>query len=288
MKIKNILEATNGKLIIGDLEKDCKKFSKDTRIIQNGDAYIGIKGENFDGNTLWEEALQKGAETVIVQGINFRDDDLEHYSELHNIIELNDSNLSNGNVTIENSYWVPELVGALEDNELPTPKTVEEMLTQDTFDAFLSSEKSINSNLITTVHGNKGKGRFSFLGFANNCKWKTTYKNENKKYTFSIEINGQTPNKYYPSEKEEISTNNTGTKVTIYNVNNLMEEQMKSRELKNSLLESFSWYLYLKKNENKHCYFKVYKKLNSIKKVVEISCYILLWSATSQSFTYTD
>lgn len=121
---------------------------------------------------------------------------------------------------------------------------------ENTFDAFLSSEKRINSNLITTVHGNKGKGRFSFLGFANNCKWKTTYKNENKKYTFSIEINGQTPNKYYPSEKEEISTNNTGTKVTIYNVNNLMEEQMKSRELKNSLLESFSWYLYLKKNEN--------------------------------------
>lgn len=121
---------------------------------------------------------------------------------------------------------------------------------ENTFDAFLSSEKRINSNLITTVHGNKGKGRFSFLGFANNCKWKTTYKNENKKYTFSIEINGQTPNKYYPSEKEEISTNNTGTKVTIYNVNNLMEEQMKSSELKNSLLESFSWYLYLKKNEN--------------------------------------
>lgn len=121
---------------------------------------------------------------------------------------------------------------------------------ENTFDAFLSSEKKVNSNNITAIHGNKGKGRFSFLGFANNCNWETIYENNNKKYTFSIEINSKTPNKYYPSEKEEILTDKTGTKVTIYNINNLMEEQMESSELKNSILESFSWYLYLKKCKN--------------------------------------
>ena len=120
-----------------------------------------------------------------------------------------------------------------------------------TFDAFLSSEKRVNSNYITTIHGNKGKGRFAFLGFANNCKWETTYEIDNTKYRFSIEIDNQKPNKYYPTEKENASiTNKTGTKVTIYNINNLTKEQMESKELEKTILESFAWYLYLKKGEN--------------------------------------
>ena len=48
MKIKNILEATNGKLIQGNEETEITNFCKDTRIIKKGDTYIGIKGENFD------------------------------------------------------------------------------------------------------------------------------------------------------------------------------------------------------------------------------------------------
>lgn len=119
-----------------------------------------------------------------------------------------------------------------------------------TFDAFLSSEKNVNSSYTTTVHGSKGKGRFSFLGFANNCNWQTTYQLGDKKYKFSININAEKPNKYYPSEKEEVNNEETGTIVTIYNINNLLQEQMESKELEESLLENFSWYLYLKKNED--------------------------------------
>lgn len=121
---------------------------------------------------------------------------------------------------------------------------------ENTFDAFLSSEKKVNKNHITTIHGNKGKGRFSFLGFASNCKWDTVYENDNKKYEFSIEINSQKPNKYTPSEKKEVVKSETGTIVTIYNIENLMEDQMKSKELKEYILESFAWFLYLKKSLN--------------------------------------
>lgn len=90
MKVKEIIEVTNGKLIIGNLEEECKNFSRDTRIIKQGDTYIGIKGENFDGNTLWEEAFENGATTVIVQGIKFANEDLEKY-ENKNIIEVDDT-----------------------------------------------------------------------------------------------------------------------------------------------------------------------------------------------------
>lgn len=90
MKIKEILEATAGKMIIGNLEAEVGKFCRDTRIIDLGDTYIGIKGENFDGNTLWNQAFENGAETVIVQGIDFTNQDIEKYKN-KNIIEVEDT-----------------------------------------------------------------------------------------------------------------------------------------------------------------------------------------------------
>ena len=90
MKIKNILEATNGNLIKGEENAEIKEFCKDTRIIKKGDTYIGIKGENFDGNTLWQKAFEAGADTVIVQGIDFSKEKLEQYQN-KNIIEVKDT-----------------------------------------------------------------------------------------------------------------------------------------------------------------------------------------------------
>lgn len=90
MKIKEIIQATKGKLIQGNEETEIKNFCKDTRIIQGGDTYIGIKGENFDGNTLWQKAFEAGADTAIVQGINFSKEDLKKYQN-RNIIEVEDT-----------------------------------------------------------------------------------------------------------------------------------------------------------------------------------------------------
>ena len=47
LKIKDVLSCTNAKLIIGNEEKELIKYSKDTRTINKGDTYIGIKGENL-------------------------------------------------------------------------------------------------------------------------------------------------------------------------------------------------------------------------------------------------
>ena len=90
MKIKDIIKVTNGKLIQGNEETEITNFCKDTRIIKKGDTYIGIKGENFDGNTLWQKAFEAGAETVIVEGIDFSKENLEQYQN-KNIIEVKDT-----------------------------------------------------------------------------------------------------------------------------------------------------------------------------------------------------
>ena len=90
MKIKDILKVTNGKMLIGDENLVCDSFSKDTRTIQNGDIYIGIKGENFDGNKFWKQALDNGAGGVIIQDVEVSTEELEAYKD-KTVIKVEDT-----------------------------------------------------------------------------------------------------------------------------------------------------------------------------------------------------
>ena len=80
MKLKDILNITKGQLIIGNENLECENFSKDTRTIKKGDIYIGIRGETFDGSQFWKQALEKGAEAVIIENIEIIPEDLQQYS----------------------------------------------------------------------------------------------------------------------------------------------------------------------------------------------------------------
>ena len=80
MKVKDILNITKGQLIIGNENLECENFSKDTRTIQKGDIYIGIKGEKFDGSKFWSQALDNGADAVIIENIEIHPEQLEKYS----------------------------------------------------------------------------------------------------------------------------------------------------------------------------------------------------------------
>lgn len=64
--IKDILNITGATLINGSSDVVCENFSKDTRSLNKGDVYVGIKGENYDGGTFYEEALSKGASALII------------------------------------------------------------------------------------------------------------------------------------------------------------------------------------------------------------------------------
>ena len=88
--IRDIINVCNGKLIFGNENEKCENFSKDTRTIKENDIYVGIKGENFDGNTLYEEALNKGAKACILQGINI-DDNIKNKYKDKSIIMVEDT-----------------------------------------------------------------------------------------------------------------------------------------------------------------------------------------------------
>ena len=80
LTVKDIIKNTGGELVLGDEDLICKNFSKDTRTIQKGDIYIGIKGEKFDGNIFWRKALENGAAGIIVENIEFSETDKKEFA----------------------------------------------------------------------------------------------------------------------------------------------------------------------------------------------------------------
>ena len=97
MNVEEILNATRGKLLIGNLKENCENFCTDTRKILENDVYVGLKGENFNGNEYYEEALIKGAKVAIVSGIEIPKEKLEQYKD-KTIIEVDDSLIAFGKI----------------------------------------------------------------------------------------------------------------------------------------------------------------------------------------------
>lgn len=76
--VKDIIDKFNGKLLCGDINLVLDNFSHDTRTIQKGDIYVGIKGEAFDGNKFYRDAFNKGAKACILDNIDINDIPVEY------------------------------------------------------------------------------------------------------------------------------------------------------------------------------------------------------------------
>lgn len=90
MTVKDIIKICNGKLLCGDENIVCENFSKDTRTIHTGDVYVGIKGDNFDGNLFYKDAIKNGASVCILDNEDVVDE------KFGTIIIVNDSILALG------------------------------------------------------------------------------------------------------------------------------------------------------------------------------------------------
>ena len=71
--VSDIIDKFNGKLLYGDINLVLDNFSHDTRTIKDGDIYVGIKGETFDGNLFYKDAFDKGAKACILDNIDIND-----------------------------------------------------------------------------------------------------------------------------------------------------------------------------------------------------------------------
>lgn len=101
--VKKIVELCDGELYCGGENVICSNFVKDTRIIKNGDTYIAIKGENFDGNDFYVEAFNKGANCVILEKDKFKIDDNFIYDKPIILVEDTIKALKNIAIYIRNN-----------------------------------------------------------------------------------------------------------------------------------------------------------------------------------------
>ena len=81
MKVKDIVKITNGKILCGDEKIPCNHFVRDSREVKEGDVYVALKGERFDGNDFCQSAIDNGAKVCIVSK-DVREKELEKIEKI--------------------------------------------------------------------------------------------------------------------------------------------------------------------------------------------------------------
>ncbi len=151
---------------------------------------------------------------------------------------------------IDIDYKINELGGISEIKICDNGSGIDYDNIDNTFGAFLSSEKRNAKNLVDNIQGSKGKGRFSFICFAHFCKWNTVYRVGEKLYEYSIDMDDINKREYEISAKKETDKKDTGTEVIITGIDDLLEENLNCYSFEESLLNNFSWFLYLNKEKD--------------------------------------
>lgn len=118
----------------------------------------------------------------------------------------------------------------------------------ETFGAFLASKKNLLS-LKMKSKANKGKGRFSFIAFADGATWETIYKDNEKLFSYTIGLKNDKKEVLNCSTPKEVDSNRRGTTIYFEALNNLTVENMAFDVLEPVLLKEFAWFLYLFKNK---------------------------------------
>ncbi len=88
--IQDFMEQTGAELVIGNKNEILENFKKDTREVEKGDVYVGIKGENTDGSIFFEQALKNGAKVCILNNIEIPQGTIQKYKD-RTIVKTNDT-----------------------------------------------------------------------------------------------------------------------------------------------------------------------------------------------------
>ncbi len=90
MKIKDIIDIKDVKLLSGDINTSLDNLVYNTNDVTLNSTFLGLKGENTNGSKYYEEAFKKGAKTCILCDIDIPKEKLKEYSS-KNIIITNDT-----------------------------------------------------------------------------------------------------------------------------------------------------------------------------------------------------
>jgi len=118
----------------------------------------------------------------------------------------------------------------------------------DTFGNFNDSIKRTSfQKSSSTVKGNRGRGRFSFVAFSGRAVWETTYfdKQTEKFLQYDITISRNSKDFYDPQNKVISNALSSGTAVTFSDLFDVTGFSFQTDEFKEFLAREFGWFLML-------------------------------------------
>jgi UDP-N-acetylmuramoyl-tripeptide--D-alanyl-D-alanine ligase len=143
ISIRQLISTINGKFIgkTFDNADFVGNFSIDTRTLKNGDIFIAIIGERFDGNDFIEEAFNKGASLVISSRPNINNEQ---------IIEVENTNIALQKIAFFLIKKVnPKIIAITGSNGKTTTKELAAMILRNYFSDkhVLVSKGNFNNNI---------------------------------------------------------------------------------------------------------------------------------------------
>lgn len=91
MSFDSIVNAVSGKIILKGKYDGYKNISTDSRKLQQGDIFIALKGEKFNGNEYVNTASKKGASICIVDEVRFIKEEINEFTT---IVLVEDGNIA--------------------------------------------------------------------------------------------------------------------------------------------------------------------------------------------------
>ena len=149
LKVSELVNATDGILLNGDLEKEIKSYKIDSREIRSGDFFIPIVGENVDGHKFILNAVKCNCVGFFISNIDSID--IEEIKEINSsivIIRVKDTKQALVDIGIYNrnkhdNIEVVAITGSV--GKTSTREMVASVLSQ--YKDVLVTEKNMNSHI---------------------------------------------------------------------------------------------------------------------------------------------
>jgi len=87
--IEQVIKAVGGILISGAAQNTVSGISTDSRLVERGNLFIALQGENFDGHDFVRNVVEKGATSVLISNTSIPD--LEKLDKAVSVIKVSDT-----------------------------------------------------------------------------------------------------------------------------------------------------------------------------------------------------
>jgi UDP-N-acetylmuramoyl-L-alanyl-D-glutamate--2,6-diaminopimelate ligase len=67
MQLKTLVESIPVQEIVGPLDREVDGIFYDSRRVQKNGLYVAVRGAHFDGHEFTEQAIERGASTIVVE-----------------------------------------------------------------------------------------------------------------------------------------------------------------------------------------------------------------------------